>query len=185
MNELTKRDNNLSLAERLKERKLGKKTCLLLDISGSMCALIEPEHRAIDALRNIVQGIVGNLVCITFNSQARLGTKNDIPEPSGGTVMSNAINLAKDQGFKEAIMITDGKDNSYDEEAALLATENFNLRIMYVGPGEKPEFLDKLAKKAGSFCTVEDLKKPKELTSKIQLLLADGNSETKKGPICL
>jgi hypothetical protein len=56
---------------------------------------------------------------------------------------------------------------------------------MYIGSGEKPEFLNSLATKG--FATKEDLTKPKELTEKIQLLLGAGGDETNKTnkPICL
>lgn len=181
MNELTKEDNkNLTLKERLEMRKLSRKTCLILDISASMNSYIEPGMSKISALRDIVSGIRGNPICIMFSTEARIGDKDHIPDPRGCTNMSPAFVLAKDQGFKEALMITDGEAS--DRERALKVVEGLKLQIMYVGAGPAPDFLNQLASKAGSFCTIEDLKKPKELTNKIQLLLDSGN---KKGNIIL
>jgi hypothetical protein len=42
---------------------------------------------------------------------------------------------------------------------------------MYIGPGEKPDFLDKLAALSGGFATKEDLTKPKLLADKVTKLL--------------
>jgi hypothetical protein len=171
--------SGLTLSEKLK---IKRKKLLIIDISGSMNEEIEPGVTKTDAVKDIVKSIIGNK--IVFNSEARLLDVNEeIPNPSSGTVMSKAFKLAKSLKYKEAIMLTDGNDASYDQEIALdeVGEGMLKLQIMYIGAGERPAFLDKLAAKAGGFCTTEDLKMTKELETKLQLLL--GSSDT--GPICL
>ena len=183
--ELTKQNSSLSLVERLKARKVAlSNKVLLLDVSSSMSISIEPGKSRIDALREIVQSIAGKPVTIVFSTDARIASKDSIPDPDGCTYMSKAFNLAKDQGFKEALLITDGEASDKDE--ALNAVENLKVQIMYVGGVERPTFLDELASKAGSFATTEDLKCTKAIAEKVRLLLGSGEeTETKKGPICL
>ena len=186
MNELEKQNTSMTLVERLKARTvaLGNKV-LILDMSGSMHSDVEPGLSKIQALKDIVSSISGNPSIIVFNSSAHVADKNSIGEPTGNTYMAEAFQLAKDQGFKSALLITDGIAN--DPTEALIEAVGLNIQIMYVGAGNKPKFLDDLAAQSGGFCTKENLKldAQKELSTKIQLLLGDGKEETKKGPICL
>ena len=160
---------SLTLKERLSLKK--NQPVLLLDVSGSMALTIEIGHRRIDALREIVRQF--NSPKIAFSDSAKVVV--DVPAPSGGTYMSKAIDLAKSLGHKSGVIITDGANSSSDEQAALSAVKDFALQIIYVGVGEAPAFLHKLAAKGCGFCTVENLKNPKQLTEKIQLLLNPGN----------
>lgn len=188
MNELTKQQSEMSLVERMKAKRVNNEIVLLLDTSGSMSTSIEPDLNIlisrIDALRNIVKSLHENPTCYSFNDFiVRLSSKNEIPDPSGQTYMSHAFSFLKQQGIKDIILITDGA--ATDPFEALEEAKGLNIRIMYVGSDPRPSFLDELAKVAGGqIITSEDLKKPKELTSKIQLLLSSGD-ETKKGTICL
>jgi len=175
-----------TLVERLKARSavLDKDSCLVLDISSSMNIAIEPEKRRIDALRDIVKALSVRPPTIVFSDQARLLASNeDIPNPSGGTYMERAFSLAKQNGYKNLLLITDGEASK--ENFALEAAQSLNVQIMYVGSGNYPQFLEDLAAQSGSFCTIEDLTKPKELGEKIRLLLSAGDGEINKGPICL
>lgn len=192
MNNLTKPQNeiqktsSLSLAERLKAVKsFNSSIVLLLDISGSMCSDVEPGQSRLDTLKKIVTSLVGKPRLIAFNNFAVEIIDVNLLEARGGTHMSRAIICAKELGFKSAIMLTDGDASRSDEELAINEVKDFNLQIMYIGSGEKPEFLNRLATKG--FATKEDLTKPKELTEKIQLLLGAGGDETNKTnkPICL
>jgi hypothetical protein len=179
-NEIVKQSSGLTLVERLKARSLNKKLCLILDVSGSMASDVEPGVSKIDALRNIVSGIVGNSTCIEFSTDARVAAKNKISDPHGNTYLSKALILAKDQGFKDCLILTDGDVSGHDKPITLNEAKGMNLQIMYIGAGPRPEFLNEL----GNIVTTEDLKKPKELTAKIQLLLGAGD-ETKKESIRL
>lgn len=179
----TKQISGLTLSEKLK---IKRKKLLIIDISGSMNEEIEPGMTKIDAVRDIVKSIIGNK--IVFNSAAALLDINEeIPDPSGNTIMSKAFKLAKSLKYKEAIMLTDGNNVSYDQEIALneVGEGMLKLQIMYIGTGERPAFLDRLAAKAGGFCTTEDLKMTKELETKLQLLLGSSDVSLSKNPICL
>src|SRR5277367_2387927 len=182
-NQLSKQNSNLSLVERLNQRKLALRKCLILDVSASMSIDVEPGIRRIDALKNIVKSIIGNPVTIVFSTNAKVAdNKNAIPEPGGSTNMGIALNLAKSEGFSEILLLTDGE--ATDGEAALLV-EDIKVQIMFIGSGERPEFLNQLAAKSGSFATTEDLKEPKALVNKIQLLLNSGEENVQsKRSIC-
>jgi hypothetical protein len=141
---------------------------------------VEPGKSKIEALRDIVTNIECSAI-YAFNDTCVKIDKDNIPNPSGGTYMANAFKYVKAEGFHDALLLTDGEAN--DKDAALSEVgDDFKVQIMYIGAGPKPDFLNQLAAKAGSFCTIEDLKKPKELTEKVQLLLGAGKNE---GPICL
>lgn len=179
MGSLTQGPQNLSLAERLKMSK--SKPAVLIDRSGSMFEDAEPNVRKIDALKEVLTLIQGPLHIIAFNTRCEVVSRDSVPEPSGGTWLSPALNELKKKGYKEAIVITDGDVNDIDKEKTLAASEGLNLKILYVGPdGKKPAFLDELAKKTGGFCNKEDLAMPKELAGKIQKLLGPGGPSERK-----
>jgi len=175
---------SLTLSERLALKRGITKFAILCDTSGSMYTDVEPGQSRIDVLRNIVKEL-SNAPIIVFNNNAMLADKNSIPKPCGGTYFSKALQLAKDHGILNVVLLTDGQNSKSDETATLEIAKGMNIRIMYIGTGERPEFLSKLANQSGSFATTEDLKKPKEIKEKIQLLLDSGNKQEQKGPICL
>src|SRR5208337_3398430 len=142
--ELEKRNSNMTLVERLKARKLNSNICLILDVSASMSCDVEPGKSKINALRDTVLGIVGNPVCIEFSTEARVASKNKISNPKGQTYLSRALELAKDQGFKDCLILTDGDVSNPDKPIALEQAKGMNLQIMYIGAGPRPEFLDQL-----------------------------------------
>ena len=179
--DLIKQESNLTLVQKLK--RLKNSPTLLLDTSGSMCFEIEPGVRRIDALRNIVKDLQAVNI-YSFSSECQRITRDTIPDPSGSTYMSKAFRLLKENGVKNIILLTDGECDSYDAETALEQAKGLNIQIMYIGSGEAPEFLKKLAACSGSFCTIEDLKKPKELTEKLRLLISGPENEN-KGTIIL
>ena len=177
-NELAQQSTGLSLKDRLSLKKTS--TTLLLDVSGSMISECEPGHSRIQALRDIVAGISNVGQIYAFNDSFQPCLKDAIPCPCGGTYMSNAFNKLKQLGVANIILITDGE--AQDKDSALEAAKGMKIQIMYVGPGECPEFLHELANVAGSICTKEDITMPKELTTKIMLLLNAGKGDT---TICL
>ena len=174
---------SLTLSERLALKRGITKFAILCDDSGSMFTDVEPGQSRIDVLRNIVKELADAPI-IVFSDDARIADKNSIPEPCGGTYFSKALQLAKDHGILNVVLLTDGANAKSDEAITLEIAKGMNIRIMYIGTGERPEFLSKLANQSGSFATTEDLKKPKEIKEKIQLLLDAGKQE-QKGPICL
>jgi predicted metal-dependent peptidase len=170
-------NQNLTLKERLEIRK--NSSVLLLDISGSMSYDLEPGHRKIDALQDIVKSLKTKPIIYTFSSGVQLADMTNPMVPTGGTRLGHALEYLKDKGHKKVVVITDGMVD--DPGLCLELVNYFSLQVLYVGLGDPPEFLEKLAKMGGNFCTKEDLSKPKELTGKIQLLLGEGKSSS----ICL
>ena len=175
MSDITKAtDQNLTLTERLKL----KRSCsvLLLDCSGSMNEDVEPGRSKASALRDIVSGLDQNHF-FWFNSTFGECTKDTIPNPSGNTYLAALLNDIKSKGHRSVIILTDGDIN--DKFATLLARRSLAIKVMYIGAGQRPAFLDQLAS-AGN-ATTEDLKETKQLTNKIQLLL--GSGAERKGAI--
>jgi hypothetical protein len=170
---LNKQVDNRSLLERFKAKRTDG--CLLIDISGSMSSDCEPGCSKINAVREIVKGIAGDPVMLAFEYRVHKIKNKKIPDPMGGTMLAPALKAVKDRGFKSCIIITDGE--VYDKEASLAEIQDLEIKVMYVGPGPKPEFLDDLANRSGGFCTLEDLSKRKELTDKVQFLLGSGEPE--------
>ena len=159
--------SNLTLVERLKARK--NQYALLLDLSGSMASSLEPQQTKYEALCGIVQRLQSPVEIFAFNTSTTKVTRDSIPRPSGGTIMSQALRFVKSLNIKKVIMVTDGNDADYDKQVALEEAKDMELKIMYVGPDPKPAFLDQLA--TNGFCTSEDLKQPTVLSEKLRLLI--------------
>ena len=169
MNELEKQDNTgMTLSERLRSKREEK--VLLCDYSGSMGWDCEPGYKRIEALRDTLKEIPNKTRIYAFNTSTRpVKDANDIPNPQGGTRMAQAFEYLKREGVKSIILLSDGAAN--DPTQALAAAAGLSIQIMYIGPGEKPDFLDKLAALSGGFATKEDLTKPKLLADKVTKLL--------------
>ena len=168
--EITKEDNkNLTLVERLKLRRSISATALLLDCSSSMAIEVEPGTSRMQALRNIVNSLPDNPNLYCFHDGYGKCTKDTIPNPHGATFLSELLNYLKQERINSAVLLTDG--DITDKTNTLVAAKGMNLKIMYIGSGIRPAFLDKLAALCGGFATTEDLKMQKELSGKIQLLL--------------
>lgn len=169
MNELSKTKNsNLTLTQRMTIKK--SQPVLLLDVSGSMNEEVEPGRRKIDALQDVVKNsFSGNIYA--FNTTCNKVSKNQIPSPYGGTCMSQAIKACKSSGYRKIVMITDGNCDSWDEQLTIEECKNIELQILYIGFGEKPDFLNRLAKSTNGFCTKEDIRETKEISDKLTLLL--------------
>lgn len=198
MNELEKKTNEISqnatrgsLSERLKAKQINFNNLdkiLILDGSTSMNSDVEPGKSKWNALKDVVKFMKGK--AILFGHEARVLDLNEVSKINLATGKSTKMGLAflkaKELGYKNVLMLTDGEAS--DREFALNAIEGLNVQIMYIGAGERPEILNELAKKSGSFATTEDLKSTAALSTKIQLLLNPGNKSNESnnlGPICL
>jgi len=177
MGNLIQNQSTMTLYQRLKASK--NKPAIALDVSASMDGIVEGTTRAIDCLRQVIKDIQVSANYYWFNTDWGKCTKENVPEPDGGTWLSPVIEAIKSDGYNEALVITDGDVNANNQEQTLKATENIKLTIYYVGPGKRPEFLEKLAKQSGGFCEKRDLKFTQELTEAIQKLLPPA------GPISL
>ena len=123
--------------------------CLLLDTSYSMEAPVEYQDgqpiRAIDNLRKLAEQFK-QLRKFSFSSQVQeIGSW--IPEPSGGTDLANAFRYLKQQGCKHVVLLTDGQPD--DEESTLQEAIGLKVDVYYIGKGETPDFLLRLAKQCG------------------------------------
>jgi len=178
MGTLSKSWSELSLVEKL--NRMRATPCLILDTSGSMNEDCEPGCRKIDALRKIVSKQKAKM--FSFNYDLTEVKADSIPEPSGGTFLAPALREMKKLKIKEAVIITDGEVS--DQQDTLAEVKGLKLKVLYVGAGPKPPFLDELARNSGGFCDQEDLKFTKELEEKITLLLGPA-PEDEKGSIQL
>lgn len=180
-------NQNLTLAERLKRKKLVHDSALLLDTSGSMSDYCDGLTTKIEALMNILKSINCKYL-YSFNSYAaRLVDRNQKLYAGGGTNLYPALLLMKEDAVKSGIIITDGEIGDQDLTLKFIdENPDVKLQIIYVGSiDSKPAFLDILAQKTGGLCSVEDLASPKELEAKIQLLLNPGKEEEQEKNIQL
>jgi Mg-chelatase subunit ChlD len=130
---------------------------LLLDISSSMKGRSEdPDVTRIEALRKLVvdMKLAPGQPVYTFSYLTERCDPNHIPEPSGGTNLTGAFKKLKEDGHKSVVLITDGEPDN--PKSALEEARGFSgLEIFYVGSGQQPSFLKKLAKAGGgSACQV-------------------------------
>lgn len=125
--------------------------CLLLDTSSSMACSVEYQDgqpiRAIDNLRTLTEAEqFKQLRKFSFNNTIQeIG--GWIPEPKGGTDLTNAFQYLKQQNCKHIVLLTDGRPDN--EESALLEVVGLKVDIYYIGKGETPDFLIRLAKQCG------------------------------------
>jgi uncharacterized protein with von Willebrand factor type A (vWA) domain len=154
------------------------KTCLLLDVSGSMNQPCEPGRRKIDALRDLVATLGTVEMMYAFSSYVERVTQ--IPEPEGNTDMARAFARAKADGYDAVVLITDGvpytdRGEARAQSEAIAAVRGLALQIFYVGPEPKPAFLDRLAAaaRAGSRAHQANLRKDavKQLATRVRGLL--------------
>ena len=185
--DITKQEEqHLTLSEKLKLRRSNTGTVLLLDVSSSMSEEIEPERSKYKALCEIISGLNNNPKMYYFSDTYGECTKESIPRPNGMTYLSPLLEYLKSTAITQAIVITDG--DMTDKINTLNSSIGMNLKIMYVGTGLRPAFLDKLANQCGGWASTEDLKiqSQKALTEKIQLLICSGNEQIDRGgSICL
>jgi Mg-chelatase subunit ChlD len=153
---------------------------LLLDCSGSMSTRMKNGKSRIQGLREAVDGIQTEkrMSMIQFGQDPEPSVIVDsIPNPSGGTPLGQAIDLARKLECSRCIVISDGQPD-YPQQQHLDAAVRFGGRIdvVFVGdpgdPGE--EFLKRLAMSTGGESFTGDLSEPKQLTRGVVALLTDG-----------
>lgn len=141
MNSIQKTETKSWLTSKLRQQ---VEVALLLDISSSMCRRMGADNiRKIDNLRIVAEKL--NFRKIVFHSFAEESW--DIPEPKGSTAMHLAFNLAKSQGIKKVVLITDGEPDSAG--MALESAKGLEVDIIYIGDGEPPLFLSDLTNTTG------------------------------------
>ena len=169
---------------------------LLIDISGSMGEPAYGDERKIDALRRVAHDVkkVVDIPMIGFGAYGGVDfIKSEIPEPQGGTPLTEGLRFGMQQGARHLIVISDGEPDS--PFTALQAGEEFKtdggkIDVCYIGPegGAGKQFLEKLAALTGGTCHASNVHVQtfvKELTGKVLGLLDDGSGSKRSGPIQL
>lgn len=149
---------------------------LLIDVSGSMRTTMRNGKRRIEGLRNVVgdirQGREVKMIAFGGESDGAYHVSS-VPEPTGGTPLHSAIDLARTSEAGRVVVISDGVPD--DQSAALDSARTFGGRIdvVFVGnPGEAGErFLKILAESTGGTEFHGDLSELKQLSSAIVGLL--------------
>lgn len=150
-----------AFARELAKRDLQGGTFIACDCSGSMTEATEnPGERRIDALRGVVYGLRQQHAAFrTIIFESSCYEADMIPEPTGGTNMTQMFDYAREQGAKHLIVISDGQPDS--QEHALTAAQSLvnagckRIDVFYVGPKGgyaqgAVDFMNKLAKLTGA-----------------------------------
>jgi len=166
-------NTSLSLKQRLAMR--DKQPVLLLDTSYSMTEDCEPGCSRITALRNIVANLTTSPKIYWFNDTCGPCLRDAIPTPCGGTWLHRALEVMLDKKINNILLLTDGEAQDKERVLSLLATHpELKIQVMYIGPGDTPEFLNKVA--TGGMATKENIADQQLLTDKLTLLLDSGSS---------
>lgn len=143
----------------------GTHVLALADTSSSMD---EPAggRRKIEILREALNTVLcerPEIRLFCFDSIAREVTAAaPLPEPSGGTALHLAIELAREFSPRQTVVISDGRPD--DPEAAIAAAEKLSgtIDVIYCGPDSDTkaiDFMRRLAKVGCGRVIVRDLKK--------------------------
>jgi len=175
------------LEKEMAKREQAHKVVLLLDTSGSMSSQADsPGERRIDALRGVVASLQQQSVPykqLVFNTDC--AWSDIIPEPTGGTNLSGALEFVEKISPQHLIVVSDGEPDSQEATLAIAKRLGCKIDVFYVGPKGSPgeAFLKQLAKSTGGSAETVSFK---ELTAKIAGILAASNSEAKPSePIAL
>jgi hypothetical protein len=155
-----------------------RRSVLLVDCSGSMGESLNKGGRKIDALRSVVATLrETNPVPVAAFGGFETTVVDAVPEPTGGTPLTRAIEFAHREGATHAVIVTDGVADC--EQSALSAARAFGgvIDTIYIGNGRDrgAAFCKELAALTGGTASLTDLGKPKELAGSIRLMLGDGN----------
>lgn len=170
----------------LSKHKTAHKVIVLLDTSGSMASPANSVgERRIDALRGVVTGLR-----VRGHAFKQLVFNNDvmwsdvIPEPSGGTNLTAALEFVEKASPEHLIVVSDGEPD-HDESATIVAKRlGCKIDVFFVGPkgscGES--FMGQLAKDTGGASETVSFK---ELEVKIAGILSAGPEDEQSKPIAL
>jgi len=176
----------IRLADLAAQKRRELETVLLLDVSGSMLqpvGALSPLTR-IRALEHVLADLDLDAARIVFgvldsaNGVRQLHPGEPLPSPIGGTPLGAALDLARAQGYRRAIIISDGEPN--DPGHARRAAQSFGGRIdaFYVGypggPGEA--LLRALVTASGGAMNTISLAEPAQLEAGLRGLLTAGTA---------
>lgn len=160
-------------------RRASQTSILLLDISGSMGAVISGK-RKIDILRGALnRPLEPDEMAFAFNSICEpIPDLRAIPDPLGGTALHFAIKAIKPHKPRQTLIVCDGKPD--DPAQALSAARSLSgvINTLYIGPDSDRaaiEFMRQLARLGCGQSAVYDLRDgPILLGQAIQKLLPQG-----------
>jgi hypothetical protein len=151
--------------ERFKKRfqNAGDTTVVLADVSSSMDERAG-SRKKIDVLREAMRlAVPPTATVIAFASVPQpVPYGVEVPDPSGGTALHLALELAASYRPRRTLVVSDGRPDS--EALALEAAEALPGRIdvIYCGPDDDAQaiaFMHKLARVGGGTVVVEDITK--------------------------
>jgi hypothetical protein len=153
---------------------------LLVDASSSMGNHLASGERRVDAMRKVVDMLreTHPVPVVSFQgsyANSTIAVVDEIPEPSGGTPLHEAIDFCTDKGATHIVLVSDGVPASEGE--ALDAARRFGgvIDVFYIGDGNDKgaRFCQRLAQATGGTANVDDLGAPKQLHAKIAGLLPE------------
>lgn len=128
-----------SFAQRLKLAKRNKERCAMIDISGSMMEHAHDGKTKIEIVNDLLKKLPAEGRKFTFNDYVTEVRNESRLQADYGTNMTAAFNYAKDEGFKEIILLTDGIPDH--PPFALMAAKDLIIHVVYIGPPPIPQFL--------------------------------------------
>ena len=158
-------------------------TCLLLDLSPSMSAVLKDGSMYVEKLAEIVDdlpkaprfGFSGDCRELPLNTSIMDIWNDDVL--GSGTFLGKAFRVVKAADYKNIVLITDGEPNDPGgERVALQAATGLHINIFYVGPEPVPQFLRDLAAQAGGSFGAYTFSQAPALTQAIRGLLAPPSS---------
>src|SRR6266446_1359722 len=135
-----------------------KNKIILADVSGSMASFVGQnlEMRAIDVVNHVLENFKGARLW-EFSNRCKPAKNNKLSQPSGGTNMTEAFYVMKQEKFTQILFLTDGAPD--DPTSALKEATGLKIDIIYIGPKPVPQFLLDLANVgSNTFVDVELIK---------------------------
>jgi hypothetical protein len=138
----------------------GHAKVLLLDCSSSMRGRVNG-GRKIDILRGAIEALtLDEWRIYVFNSATRLILPNQIPEPSGGTNLGEALRVISAEDTVETLVVSDGVPDSEDDALSAAALVQGVISTLFVGDdfdSSAKNFLRRLSSAGCGKCYSQDL----------------------------
>src|SRR6267378_211613 len=98
-----------SLKTKMEKLNKFKDKIILADVSGSMATFVGSSHemRAIDIVNHVLENFEGARLW-EFSNRCKPAKNNKLSQPSGGTNMTEAFYVMKEQKFTQILLLTDG-----------------------------------------------------------------------------
>jgi hypothetical protein len=138
----------------------GRTKVLLLDCSSSMGGRVNG-GRKIDILRGAIAALtLDEWRIYAFNSRTDLILPTQIPEPSGGTNLGEALRVISAEDTVETLVVSDGVPDSEDDALSAAALVQGVISTLFVGDdfdSSAKNFLRRLSRAGCGKCYSQDL----------------------------